>query len=93
MLERHINTAILVSNGTEITCRNASCNVPLRIDTKTFHIDALLVDISNDIDVILGTPWLADIGSITWNFASLEMEFQRNGQTITFTSIQDHRPQ
>lgn len=93
MLERHINTAILVSNGTKITCRSASYSVPLRIDTETFHIDALLVDISNNIDVILSMPWMADIGSITWNFASLEMQFQRNSQTITFTSIQDRHPQ
>lgn len=47
--------------------------MPLRIDSKTFQIDDLLVDLGVDVDVDLGTPWMADLGNILWNFASLEM--------------------
>lgn len=90
MMECWIHTMVLVGNGTKITCSSASFNVPLHIDTETFHIDTLLVDIGNDIDVILGTPWLANIGIITWNFTSLEMQFQRNGHTVNLSSLQDH---
>lgn len=92
IMERRINTTIIIGSGTKITCRSASYNVPLRVDNETFHIDALLVDTGNDVDVILSTPWLADIDNILWNFASLEIQFRRGEGTITFTSVQDRRP-
>jgi hypothetical protein len=38
--------------------------VPLHINTKTFKIHTFLVDLGIDIDIILGTPWMANIGSI-----------------------------
>jgi hypothetical protein len=41
-----------------------------------FQIDAFLLPIDDDIDVILGTLWLADVSNTLWNFASLQMEFQ-----------------
>ena len=89
VVEHRINTTVLVGNGTEIACTSATFNVPLRMDTKTFHIDALLLDIGNDIDIILGTPWLTNIGIITWNFESIEMQFQRNDCTIKLSGIQN----
>ena len=92
MMERRISTTILVGNKTEINCNSAAYNVPLQINTESFHIDALLVDIGNDIDVILGTPWLADISTRTWNFTSLEMQFSRNGYTVKLSGIQDSHP-
>ena len=48
-------------------------DVPLRIDAKTFQIDAFLLDIGNNSDVILKTPWLANIGRVTWDFNSMVM--------------------
>lgn len=62
-------------------------NVPLYVDIESFCIDTLLLDIGNDIDVILGTPWLARIGIITWNFESMAMQFHRNGCNINFFGI------
>ena len=63
-MERRINTTILVGSGNEIACRGACFNVPLRIDFETFQIDALLVDIGVDIAIILGTPWMTDLGNV-----------------------------
>ena len=54
--EHRINTAILDGSGNEVPCRAATFNVPLRIDADVFDIDAYLLDIGNDVDIILGTP-------------------------------------
>lgn len=76
-MEWHINTMILVARGNEIACQGACFNIPLRIDTETFQIDVLLLDISVNVVIILGMSWMADLGNIHWNFASLEMQFQQ----------------
>jgi hypothetical protein len=81
-MERHISIAVLVGNGTEINNTSVSFNVPVSINTEEFHSDALLLDMGNDVDIILGTPWLANMGIIAWNFELMEMQFQRNGHTI-----------
>lgn len=62
LMERRINTTILIGSGDEIACWGACFNVPLRIDSKMFQIDAILVD--------LNTPWMADLNNILLNFTS-----------------------
>lgn len=62
--EQRINTTILVGSGDEVPCRSASFMVPLRIDSDVFDVDAYLLDLGHNIDVILGTPWLASLGRV-----------------------------
>jgi hypothetical protein len=64
LMEHHIDIVILIGSSNEITCRAACFNVPLHINTKTFKIHTFLVDLGIDIDIILGTPWMANISSI-----------------------------
>jgi hypothetical protein len=66
LLEQRIDTTILIGSGNEVPCHAAAFSVPLRINTDIFYIDAYLLDIGNDVDIILGTPWLADLGRLTW---------------------------
>ena len=73
-------------------CRAASFIVPLRIDANVFYIDTFLLDIGNDIDIILGTPWLASLGCLTWDFTRMELQYFHNGHPITFTMAQQRRP-
>jgi hypothetical protein len=82
--EQHINTSILVDSGNEVTCRVASFNIPLCIDIDAFDIDTYLLDIGNDIDVILGTPWLASLGRVVFDFTDMELQYVRNGRKHTF---------
>jgi hypothetical protein len=63
-MEHHIDTMILIGSSNEIACRGACFNVPLHIDTKTFKINTFLVNLGVDIDIILSTPWMPDLGSI-----------------------------
>jgi hypothetical protein len=88
--EPRIDTTILVDSGNNVTCRVASFNVPLRND-KAFNIDAFLLDIGNDIDVILGTPWLARLGCLTWDLTTMELQYHDHGCPVTFASLRPQR--
>lgn len=91
--KQRIDTTILVGSGNEVTCHCASFNVPLRIASDIFEINAFLLGIGNDIDVILGAPWLASLGRITWDFSNLELRYTSNGWLHTLTAIRQHRVQ
>ena len=72
LLEQRINTTILIGSGHEISCRAGAFSVQLCIDVESFHVNAFLLDIGNNIDIALGTPWLASLGrmvgtSPTWS--------------------------
>jgi hypothetical protein len=75
LMERRIDITILIGSNNETACREAYFNMPLHIATETFQIGAFLVDLGVDIDIVLGMPWMADLGSILWNFASLTVTF------------------
>jgi hypothetical protein len=62
--------------------------VLLRIDADVFDIDIYLLDIGNDVNIILGTPWLASLGHVTWDFTTMQLQYVRNGRLFTFTTVQ-----
>jgi hypothetical protein len=66
---------VLIGSGTELACRGACFIVSLCIDGGTFQIDAFLLPIGNNIDIILGPPWMKNMGKAIWDFTSLQMQF------------------
>lgn len=56
--EKCIDTTMLVGSGTEVSCHATAFGIPLRINEEIFDIIAFLLD----VDVILGTPLLANLG-------------------------------
>jgi hypothetical protein len=84
LLEKHINTMTLVGSGNEVSCREASFSVPLCIDAETFQSDAFLLDISNDVDTILGTPGLANLDR---DFTAMELHYYHDRCPISFTTV------
>jgi hypothetical protein len=85
--EQCIDTTILVGSGNEVTCQAASFSTLLRVDDEVFTIDAFLLDIGNDIDVVLGTPWLASLGRLTWDFTTMDLQYHDRGRPVTLTSL------
>lgn len=85
--EQRIDTTILVSSGNEVSCWATSFNVPLHVDAEVFHIDAFLLNIGNDIDIILGMPWLVSQGRLTWDFTTMELLYYNIDHPITFTTM------
>lgn len=71
--EMTVNTKVLVGSGDEVPCYSASFRTPIIINRDIFHIDAVLLDIGNNVDVILSMPWLARLGRVTWDFTTMEL--------------------
>jgi hypothetical protein len=71
--EQRIDTTILISSGTNVTCQTASFSTLLCIDNEVSTIDVFLLDIGNNINVVLGTPWLASLRRLMWDFTSMEL--------------------
>jgi hypothetical protein len=82
--EQCIDTTILVGSGNAVTCRNASFNVPLRMGSDAFDIDVFLLNIGNNINIVLGTPWLVSLSHVTWDFNDMEMTYFHDGRPHTF---------
>jgi hypothetical protein len=85
--EHRIDTTIFIGNGNEVPCKATTFNVSIRIDGVVFDIDAYLLDIGNDVNVILGTPWLAGLVRVTWDFTTMQLQHIRNGHPVTFTTV------
>jgi hypothetical protein len=66
-------------------------DIPFHMDAETPQIDAFLFDIGNDIDIVLGTPWLASLGCLTEVFTTMELHCYHNGHPITFTNFKPRR--
>jgi hypothetical protein len=84
--KQRINTAILVGCGDEAPCRAVDFSVPLRIDADILYINAYLLDIGNNI--IIGTPWLAGLRCLTWDFTTMQLQYIRNRCPFTVTTVQ-----
>jgi hypothetical protein len=55
----------------------------------TFNINTNLLNIGNNIDVILGTPWLASFGCVTQDFPNIERQYVCNRQLFSFIDTTD----
>jgi hypothetical protein len=61
--------------GNAVPCRATALNISIPLAGPTFDIDTHLLDFGNNIDVILGTPWLASLGRVTRDFANKELQY------------------
>lgn len=85
---------ILVGSGNEVSCRASPFSIPLYIDAKTFQSNAFLLDIDNDINIILGTLGWVDLGRLTWDFTTMEVQYYYDRRPISFTTVlPQHTPQ
>jgi hypothetical protein len=77
--DHRINTTIQMGNGSYVTCHKASFNTCIFINNEIFYIDAFLVDLNSDNNIILETQWPATLGPVLWDFNTLQMSFTLNG--------------
>jgi hypothetical protein len=77
--DHRINTTIQMGNGSYVTCHKACFNTCIFINNEIFYIDAFLVDLNSDNNIILETQWPATLGPVLWDFNTLQMSFTLNG--------------
>jgi len=57
---------------------------------KEYETDIFIVSLGS-CDMVLGVQWLATLGSITWNFEKLTMEFICGGRRHLLQGLQKNQ--
>lgn len=72
---------VRVGSGAYLHCHQICHEVTLLVQSHSFNLDLFVLDIEG-ADVVLGIQWLATLGPILTNYATLTMEFCLQGQQI-----------
>jgi len=72
---------VTVANGEKVTCAGVLRQAPFFIDDEPF-IDNIFVLPLGGYDMVLGTTWLASLGTLSMDFRTLSMAFHRNGRLV-----------
>ena len=65
---------VTVANGDHVPCPGVYRGAPFSINGEAFSTDFYTFPLAG-YDVVLGTQWLATLGTILWDFGSLTMSF------------------
>ncbi|KAF5443243.1 hypothetical protein F2P56_035816, partial [Juglans regia] len=86
-VNNELQLQVQVANG-EMVETLGSCNeVVTKIQGARFKIPYFVLPLAG-CDGVLGIQWLESLGSINWNFSALSMQFQWEGQKVTFKGLQ-----
>jgi len=66
--------SISVADGSELRCDYICKTFNWRLQGNDFYTDVLLIPLKS-CDMVLGVQWLSTLGTIQWNFQTLQMEF------------------
>jgi hypothetical protein len=79
-------TGVVSGTGVHILVNTGSTHNIINIDADILYINAYLLDIGNNI--IIGTPWLAGLRCLTWDFTTMQLQYIRNRCPFTVTTVQ-----
>lgn len=73
--------AVTLGDGSKVRAGGMCMNVPLFLEAHQFTITCYIFPLNN-VDIILGVSWLAQLGEVKANWRDLTMEFVRNEKTV-----------
>lgn len=65
----------MLGSGDQLHCNTICRQVPVTIDTRTFHIDFFILPLSGG-EVIFGVQWMKTHRPITTDYSATTMSFQ-----------------
>jgi len=71
--------SVLVADGNALKCEYMCRKFTWRLQGTEFCADVLLIPLRN-CDMVLRVQWLSTLGTIQWNFQTLQMEFSFNNK-------------
>ena len=75
----HPKFDVMVEDGSHLKCAHLCTDVELNLQGSHFKLDLFILPM-HGVDVVLGMCWLRSLGSIMWNFTSMEMTFAKAGK-------------
>ncbi|XP_057790733.1 uncharacterized protein LOC131007835 [Salvia miltiorrhiza] len=76
-----VHSSVTLGDGTRVRSRGFCKDVPLLLDGVIFSISCYVFPLSS-VDLILGISWLATLGNVKTNWATLTMEFSASDRDI-----------
>lgn len=76
------NLLVTIGDGSELHSEGRSSQVPLKLGEMVFKLDLFVLPLYG-ADVVLGAHWLAELGTVKFNYKSLWMKFHHQGKLIT----------
>lgn len=70
----------MVTNGVQLSTQGLCRGIQWEAQGSMFSINFLVL-LVRGCDLVLGIQWLLPLRPIMWNFVSLEMQFEYEGQT------------
>ncbi|KAL4379068.1 hypothetical protein GQ457_02G036740 [Hibiscus cannabinus] len=86
-VERRKRVKVIVADGSSLETLGECTKVEWKVQNKCFITDFLVLALKGS-DVVLGVQWLATLGPIQWNFATLDMKFQLDGVVVNIKGVQ-----
>ena len=74
---------VRVANGEFVESKGKLVNVHVQLVGFEFVTDTYVIPLAG-CDMVLGIQWLVTLGSITWNFKELTIEFRLAEKTIMY---------
>ncbi|KAI4302130.1 hypothetical protein MLD38_037914 [Melastoma candidum] len=85
-LQHRPHLTATVANGERVSCLGVIRQTALTIHDDVFTADLFVIPLAG-YDVVLGTQWLATLGSILWDFSARTLTFQRRQQKVCWHGI------
>jgi hypothetical protein len=70
-----------VANGEKAPCPGVLRRAPLTIDDLGFVVDLFVMPLAG-YDIVLGTHWMATLGTLVWDLVAGTVSFQHEGRTV-----------
>ncbi|KAH9615398.1 hypothetical protein KSS87_015381, partial [Heliosperma pusillum] len=67
--------SVTVADGSQFPCQLMSKQFSWQLQNTQFVTDVLIIPLGG-CDMILGVQWLSTLGTVSWNFKNLKMEFK-----------------
>jgi hypothetical protein len=86
LIQKEQRIRVRVANGELVVSEGNCLNVQIQLSGFFFLIDTYVISLAG-CDMVLGIQWLVTLGSITWNFKVLTMEFTIDEKTILLQGL------
>lgn len=76
---RRAHLPVTLASGAQVLSRGVCCSLQLSIRSASFVLDVYTAELPDNVDIVLGTLWLASLGPIMMDFSTLSMSFFVDG--------------
>ncbi|KAL4335086.1 hypothetical protein GQ457_07G026120 [Hibiscus cannabinus] len=86
VVEKRHQLKVTIADGSSIHTQGICREVQWESQGHFFHTDFLVLPLKG-CDIVLEVQWLASLGSIQWNFSTLNMNFEYSGKMVEWKGL------